>query len=380
MSTPVRFVVVGAFGFIVQLAVLLVLTERVYWPWLPATAVAVECAIVHNFLWHARWTWAGRSRGRSSILTTFLKFNAGSAATSFIGNVAVMAVLVGWARLPAVASSAIAVAATSVANFGLADRWVFRAGSPTGRAARSRVPACSSAARVRCITTLALLAIALAWVPATASSPSVATLDAWNAYVAHTERRLDQTRVVRPPLQEAIVATGDTTDVGSGTVADWRGSVFVKSVTLNQLLDRLQTPGTPPPQDDILAASVLGREVDCLRVYMRLERRAIVTVTYDTEHTIVFHRWSSAQATARSVATRIEEVGGTDRGFLWKLNSYWRYDAMDGGVLVGLQTLTLSRDVPMLVKPIAGRIVPRIAHDSMMRTLSALKQYVEQPR
>jgi hypothetical protein len=50
-----------------------------------------------------------------------------------------------------------------------------------------------------------------------------------------------------------------------------------------------------------------------------------------------FHRWTPHQATARSVARRIEELGGNDQGFLWRLHSYWRYDEIDGGVLVELQ-------------------------------------------
>ena len=75
----------------------------------------------------------------------------------------------------------------------------------------------------------------------------------------------------------------------------------------------------------------------------------------------------------------LEEVGGGDKGFLWRLHSYWRYERVDGGVLVSLESLTLRRDVPMLIKPLAGRIVPRIARESMVRTLDALKAYAVGP-
>src|SRR5262249_14795598 len=157
----------------------------------------------------------------------------------------------------------------------------------------------------------------------------------------------------------------------------WRGSVFVRGITVEQLLHRLQVPGTPPPQEDVAASRVLERGPDRLRVYMRIVRHAIVTVSYDTEHEMTFHRESPSLATARSVATSIQEVGGGDKGFLWRLHSYWRYEQRDGGVLVTLESLTLSRDVPTLLKPLAGRLVSRIARESVARTLDALQRFLE---
>ena len=85
-------------------------------------------------------------------------------------------------------------------------------------------------------------------------------------------------------------------------------------------------------------------------------------------------------ATARSVATRIEEVGGSDHGFLWRLHSYWRYEEIDGGVLVELESLTLSRDVPSIIRPIAAPLVTRVARESVDRTLAALRRYLVQTR
>ncbi len=46
---------------------------------------------------------------------------------------------------------------------------------------------------------------------------------------------------------------------------------------------------------------------------------------------------------ANGLAKR-EKPEGKDRGFLWRLNSYWRYQQVDGGVLVECESLTLSRE------------------------------------
>jgi hypothetical protein len=222
-----------------------------------------------------------------------------------------------------------------------------------------------------------------ALLPATAAAQTAETLAAWQRYVATAEARLDRSRATGDPrrlandaiVTAAIAASGDSVRVPSGTISDWHGSVFIPGITLDRLLDRLQHPGTPPPQEDIVSSRVLGRTEDGVRVSIRLVRRVLVTVTYDTEHEMRFRRWSAVLATARSVATRIEEVGGSDHGFLWRLQSYWRYEAIDGGVRVDLESLTLSRDVPSIVRPIAAPLVTRIARESMVRTLDAMRQF-----
>jgi hypothetical protein len=212
--------------------------------------------------------------------------------------------------------------------------------------------------------------------PSSAAAQSVETLAAWQRTVAATESRLERTRTLpRPPVTEAVTTDGESIRVTSGTISDWIGSVFIRGITLDQFLQRLQHPGTPPPQEDIVSARVLARADDWLCVSIRLTRRAIVTVTYDTEHEMRFERWTSRVATARSVATRIQEVGGADHGFLWRLNSYWRYEETSGGVRVELESLTLSRDVPAIVRPIAAPLMTRIARESVTRTLEALQRF-----
>jgi putative flippase GtrA/phosphatidylglycerophosphate synthase len=327
-----RFVIVGLLGFVVQIGVLALLTALGL-PWLPATVVAVECAILQNYFWHRRWTWDDR---RGSLL----RFNASTALTSIGGNVLLMAVLVGGMKLPVVFASAVAVGVISLANFVIGDRWAFAA------------------------------VICLMAVPAEAA-PSVETLSAWNQFVAATESRIAN----QPTYSLSRLPEGSTIDVGDGTISDWRGSVLIPHVTLDAFLHRLQNPGTPPPQEDVAASRVLSRSPEGLHLYIRLVRHAIVTVTYDTEHDMSFRRLSPAAAVARSVATRIDEVGGGDKGFLWRLNSYWYYQQTTDGVAVSLESLTLSRDVPLLIKPLAGQIVPRIARESMVRTLDALRAY-----
>jgi putative flippase GtrA len=55
-----RFSIAGATGFVVQIAVVALLANWAGMNYLAATAIAVEAAIVINFLWHERWTWRDR--------------------------------------------------------------------------------------------------------------------------------------------------------------------------------------------------------------------------------------------------------------------------------------------------------------------------------
>ncbi len=55
------FSAVGLLGIFVHLSLLLLLT-RLEVHYLVSTALAVEATVLHNFLWHERWTWIDRTR------------------------------------------------------------------------------------------------------------------------------------------------------------------------------------------------------------------------------------------------------------------------------------------------------------------------------
>ena len=119
----VRFVVVGAGGIIVQAATLAILLRVAPAHYMIGTALAVEAAILHNFAWHRRWTWADRPK--TSGILALLRFNATNGATSLAGNLVLMLVFVGMFKLNPFVANLITIAICSVINFALADRFVF---------------------------------------------------------------------------------------------------------------------------------------------------------------------------------------------------------------------------------------------------------------
>ncbi len=343
------FLSVGALGFVLQLGTLFILTAMWHWPYAAATLLAVEAAVLHNFAWHECWTWHDRLPSREGLAGRLGRFHAGTGLTSLAGNLVVTTVVVELLHLPPLVANACAVAVTSVANFLVADRWVFAPpATATFAALLLLVPADASAADLR-----------------------AETVAAWNRHVTGLEMTL------RDHDEDAPVGEpeGGTVSVPGGTIHEWRGSVLIPGITVAQLVQALRHPGLPPPAEDILDARVVASSPEALRIYMKLTRSAIVTVTYDTEHEVRFAWQRRDLATSRSVSTYIRETGGSDRGFLWKLNSYWRYRQRGDAVEVDVLSVSLSRAVPALVRPIAAPLIDRVARESMHRTLEAVARF-----
>jgi len=128
-----KFNLVGLIGIGVQLAALAVFRSLLQLNYLLATALAVETAVLHNFLWHQRFTWVDRgTAGPAQALLRLAKFNASNGAVSILANLALMRVLVGDLGVNYVVANLIAITACSIANFLLSDHFVFERESEAG--------------------------------------------------------------------------------------------------------------------------------------------------------------------------------------------------------------------------------------------------------
>lgn len=121
-----RFNLVGAMGVVVQLAVLAALGRVVGRHYLVATAAAIEVAVVHNFVWHVRYTWQDRG-GESGVVGQFVRFQVANGLVSLVGNLVVMRVLV-QAGVPLLVANGVAIVCCSAVNFYLGNVWAFRGG------------------------------------------------------------------------------------------------------------------------------------------------------------------------------------------------------------------------------------------------------------
>ena len=121
MTAFVRFNVVGIVGFGVQLGSLAGFSA-IGVPVLPATCFAVEAAILHNFIWHERWTWPGIAAG--SRAGRLARFHVSNGLISIAGNAVITMALV-HAGAPLLLANVAAVLTCALLNFAAANLWVF---------------------------------------------------------------------------------------------------------------------------------------------------------------------------------------------------------------------------------------------------------------
>ena len=383
----VKFAIAGAGGFVIQVATLAVLTTVLDVNYLVATLLAVEAAILANFGWHQRWTWQDRS---GPALERLVRFNALNAITSILGSLFLTAVLVETAGLHVIIANVISVVMLSLVNFLGADRLVFRAGLVLVAVGMSTNAFASDEAILQAKTVRDF-------------AKYVAAVEARRAReLANNEVFLDIERLSGAQLSqtmaalkrgEVVVTRAAARDAASneipidgGLVNHWRGTVFVPKVRLDSLLKVLQEPQADKhKQEDVLSSRVVSRDGDSQKVFLRLRRTKFVTVVYDTEYDVDYKRLGPDRAISNSISTKVVEIEnagtpkeralpeGNDHGYMWRLNSYWRYKQHEDGVLVEIESLTLSRDLPAIVGPLIRPIVNSTARESMTRTLASVR-------
>ena len=124
-ARPARYAAVATLGAAVQALVVLAATAAGCSP-VAATVLGIEAAILHNFAWHDRWTWADRPH-LAPRAVRLARYNAAMAGSSLVVGAAVTWLVVaglGWSVLPA---NAVAVAVAALANYVTSDRVLFKA-------------------------------------------------------------------------------------------------------------------------------------------------------------------------------------------------------------------------------------------------------------
>jgi hypothetical protein len=242
------------------------------------------------------------------------------------------------------------------------------------------------------------------------------TIEAWNQYVHLVEQRIarelsdggpflvgsrlpptEQMAIVRALLTGVFAGhipgpllRPPALEVPFGLIHHWLGQVFVPGIGLDQVLEFVQQYDRHSQFfSEVIASKLIARDGDRFYVALRLQRKKIVTITYDTTHTVLYRRHDAGHASSRSVATRIaelENVGekderekpvGNDSGYLWRLNSYWRFEERDGGVVVECESLGLSRSLPFGIGLLIRPIVENISRESMERMLEEINTGVK---
>lgn len=242
------------------------------------------------------------------------------------------------------------------------------------------------------------------------------TVQAWNAYLQWAEQKVqrelsnsgafliqdhlppDKAASVRRALQAGeivvermtgVVPAGTRFHIEDGTIHHWWGAILVSNVTLDRMIQFLQDYDHHAGRfADVERSRILSRDGQHFRVYLRLRRSAaLVTAYFDTEEDCFYRQLGAKRFYSYSNATKISELAdagtarerekppGEDRGFLWRLVSWWRIEETDHGVVVEVESASLSRDIPTLVLLIPGvsSYINSIPKESIKSILTSIR-------
>jgi hypothetical protein len=243
---------------------------------------------------------------------------------------------------------------------------------------------------------------ALCATSAAAAELKPVTVEAFDQYIRQTEARLDAgkgalwadespDRARRVRAGEIVVqpfnAKPDWSVKGGGLLHDWVGSVFIPGATVEQVLALVQDYGRHKDvyKPEVVESRVISREDQHFRIFLRLLKKKVITVQLNTEHDVRYSQLAPKRWRSISRTTKIAEVDnpgkpgerekppGTGEGFLWKLNSYWRFEERDGGTFVECQAISLTRDVPIGLGWIIEPIIRNLPKESLENTLRATR-------
>ena len=128
-----RFNLVGVIGMAFQLALVAMLGRLLPARPMLVTATALELTLLHNFLWHQRYTWRERGGEQrvSEAIARLRRFHLSNGTVSFAGNLVLVRLLMTHSRMPLTLATGVAIVFCSLVNFLLGERWVFAATSPS---------------------------------------------------------------------------------------------------------------------------------------------------------------------------------------------------------------------------------------------------------
>ncbi len=280
-------------------------------------------------------------------------------------------------------------------------------GEPDSRRAKQ----ITSAGRIA-VALLAGLALIVA-PPAHSAELELQTVAAFDRYVQLTEKQIDaaprdgstflwlnrlpesrrnaayaQLRQGQVLIEQVeTLDNGQPITIPGGMVHHWIGTIFVPGATLAQTLALLKDYDHQAEyyKPDVMRSRILEHTGDDFRIYLRFYKKKVLTSVLDTQHEVHYTTVDATQAWSRSRSLHIREVEnpgkadeklrpeGDDRGLLWKMYTYWRFEEKGGGTYVECQSVSLTRDIPTGLGWLVGPYVNSVPRESLTFTLTATR-------
>lgn len=193
-----------------------------------------------------------------------------------------------------------------------------------------------------------------------------------------------------------VVPPNEKFSVPDGEIHHWWGTVLVPRVKLPELMKFLQDYDHHGGKfADVIQSRLISKDGNHFTFFFKLSRsKAVVTANYNSIQEATYYPVDSRRVWSKSIATKIAELEnpgtpqekerppGDDRGFLWRLVSWWRFQETDDGVIIEIESASLSTSIPWWVKWIPGvasyiRSTPK---ESMESVLISIRQQFTSPK
>ena len=184
-------------------------------------------------------------------------------------------------------------------------------------------------------------------------------------------------------IEELTPAAGS--ELPGGLLHHWRGTAFAPGATAKDFERVMRDFGgysrVFAPQ--VMRASVVGGQGDRVQAVMRVRQKHVITVVLDTAYDVSFGRLDAGHGWSVSRSTRVAEIedAGTakervlrldeEHGFLWRMNTYWSYEERDSGLYMQVESVSLSRGIPVGLGWAVRPFVESVPRDSLEFTLRA---------
>jgi hypothetical protein len=184
---------------------------------------------------------------------------------------------------------------------------------------------------------------------------------------------------------------GKEIDVPGGMIQHWVGTMFIAGATIAQVKAVLQDYENYKYiyKPEVIESKLVAHQGDEYDIFLRLYKKQILTVVLSSNYHVRYGILGPRRMYVVSHSMRIAEVKnagrhpeageepvGDDTGFLWRLNSYWRFEQADGGVYAQCEAISLSRDVPPLLGWMVKGFLEKFPKESMLNTLRGTKAAV----
>jgi hypothetical protein len=245
------------------------------------------------------------------------------------------------------------------------------------------------------------LLLLLATPACVAAQPTPAATAAFNSYVQRVETQIDArhrsaegflgsedfARLRGGELVIDQLTTGAGTELPGALLHDWRGAAFIaggKAADFERLMKDFDAyPRVYAPQ--VLTARILEHDGEHFQTAMRVRQKHVLTVVMDTAYDVTFGRLDAQRGYSISRSTQIAEIDspgtakerelgpGEEHGFLWRMNTYWSYEERDGGLYIQIESVSLSRSIPVGLGWAIGPFIESVPRESLEFTLRATR-------